>query len=295
MKPTIENVSNEYDFNWQVKVFHCREKKVEFTCSWHYHSEYELVLYRDPNQAIHGRYFAGDSIGDIQNNTMLLYGPGLPHLISGTIDSSEEQSLISVILWFKHQWVESLINTMPELKNLRRLLSRASYGLQFSPETGDTIYQLLADNHLRDKHHQIVNVLQALCVLADDNGSQKLSTNAYGLHDMDMDDESTRRVEQARHFIERNYAKPIKLNDLCLSLHISESSAYRLFERHFLETFSEHLKRFRIGKACEMLLNSELSVAVVAEQTGFNNLSNFNRQFKSVKGATPSQFRARYL
>lgn len=109
------------------------------------------------------------------------------------------------------------------------------------------------------------------------------------------DHESTRRVELARRFIEQHYSEPIKVGDLCQSLHISESSAYRLFERHFLENFSEHLKRFRIGKACEMLVNGDMPVASIAELSGFNNVSNFNRQFKGVKGMTPSQFRAQYL
>nr|WP_087021213.1 helix-turn-helix domain-containing protein [Thaumasiovibrio subtropicus] len=63
---------------------------------------------------------------------------------------------------------------------------------------------------------------------------------------------------------------------------------------YFCESFSEHLKGFRIGKASELLVNSQVPVSLVAEQVGFNNLSNFNRQFKTVKGMTPSHFRAQF-
>ncbi|MBA5761574.1 helix-turn-helix transcriptional regulator [Vibrio sp. 404] len=293
MKPTIENVLSENNFNWIIKEYHCRGKKEEFTCPWHYHSEYELMLYRDKNNVFQGRYFAGDSIGEIHHNSMQLYGPGLPHLVTGRSDGDEEHGHHSLIFWFRHQWLESLIQTMPELKNLRRLLKRAAYGLQFSVDTAEYIYQLLSGIEHYEQHHQLMRVLQALCALADDE-STTLSLNAYGMHEMDVDDESTRRVELARQFIEKNYAKQLKIEDLCSALHLSESSAYRLFERHFLESFSEHLKRFRIGKACEMLVNSEYSVAIIAELAGFNNLSNFNRQFKAVKDMTPSAFRAQY-
>ncbi|HAS61396.1 MAG TPA: AraC family transcriptional regulator [Vibrio sp.] len=294
MKPTIENVLNENNFNWTVKEYYCRTKKLEFTCPWHYHSEYELVLYRGTNKTFSGSYFAGDSVGAIRHNSLLLYGPGLPHMVAGQINSDEEPGHHSMIFWFRHQWVESLIQTFPELKNLRRLLKRAAYGLQFSFDTAEHIYQLLKELDKFEHHHQLLRVLQALCALADDEHSSQLSLNAYGLHEIDIDDESTRRVELARQFIEQNYAKPIRIIDLCASLHISESSAYRLFERHFLESFSEHLKRFRIGKACEVLVNTGQPVALIAEQSGFNNLSNFNRQFRMVKGMTPSDFRAQY-
>lgn len=59
-------------------------------------------------------------------------------------------------------------------------------------------------------------------------------------------------------------------------------------------SFSEHLKQFRIGKACELLASSSLPIALVAEKTGFSNLSNFNRQFKAIKAMTPKMFRNQF-
>ncbi len=59
-------------------------------------------------------------------------------------------------------------------------------------------------------------------------------------------------------------------------------------------SFSEHLKQFRIGKAGELLASSSLPIALVAEKTGFSNLSNFNRQFKATKAITPKAFRRQF-
>ncbi|MEF1173788.1 AraC family transcriptional regulator, partial [Vibrio sinaloensis] len=95
-------------------------------------------------------------------------------------------------------------------------------------------------------------------------------------------------------YIEENYAKAIRISDLSKSLHMSESSAYRLFEKHYGVSFSDHIKQFRIGKACELLASTSLPIALVAENTGFQNLSNFNRQFKTVKEMTPTQFRNQF-
>ncbi|NVJ55593.1 MAG: AraC family transcriptional regulator, partial [Vibrionaceae bacterium] len=43
MKPFIENVLNATSRDWTVREYHCRVHKQEFSCSWHYHNEYELV------------------------------------------------------------------------------------------------------------------------------------------------------------------------------------------------------------------------------------------------------------
>ncbi|GAL02999.1 transcriptional regulator AraC family [Photobacterium aphoticum] len=310
MKPQIENVLNHNDFNWLVREYHCAVKKEEFLCSWHYHAEYELVLYRDPNQLFDGRYFAGDSVGQIEHNTMVLYGPGVPHMITGKManaapvcdDPIQQDSRHhtnshhhSLILWFRHPWIESLQSVMPELKVLNTVLQRSAHGLIFRPETAERVFPLLEKIEQDPPHQQLLRVLQALMMLAtEEQYAQTLSLHPYGFQLVSDDDETNKRVEQARKYIERHYAEPIKMRDLCRALHMSESSAYRLFERHFMESFSDHVKRFRIGKSCELLVSSQLPVGLVAERSGFNNLSNFNRQFKQVKGVTPSEFRTQF-
>nr|WP_086938269.1 AraC family transcriptional regulator [Thaumasiovibrio occultus] len=292
MRPLIENVITDNAFNWMVKKYECRVTLEQFTCSWHYHSEYELVLYRDPHRVFSGRFFAGDKVGDVTHNTLLLYGPGLPHMITGSLSGHDEHEHHSTILWFRQAWLTQLQQNMPELRILRKLEQRAAFGLQYSDAVAEQIFVLLDGIESLPSHHQLTRVLQALIVLAEAQETDTLSVHAYSQrHECD---EAGKRVEQARAFVEKNYTASIKISDLCRALHISESSAYRLFERHFLESFSDHVKRYRVGKACELLVNSQLPVAIIAERTGFNNLSNFNRQFKLVKAMTPSDFRAQY-
>lgn len=294
MKPHIESVSNSNNFNWLVKEYNCHVAKPQFQCPWHYHSEYELVLYRDPDGVFNGNCFVGDFIGPIEHNSLVLYGPGLPHMLVGSSLGSKSKPLYSLIFWFTHAWVEQLIAAAPELHILKSLLRRSGHGLQFSPQSAERIYALLKNLSERAPHHQIMHLLEALSVLADDNTASEMSSSGYALGQSAQNDEQHKRVESARRFIEKHFHRSIKIHDVCQALHMSESSAYRLFERHFNESFSEHLKSFRIGKACELLVNSQAPIALVAEQSGFTNLSNFNRQFKSVKGMTPRDFRVQF-
>ncbi len=293
MKPFIENVLSAPNYDWLVREFHCRVKKEEFACSWHYHSEYELVLYLDPENVFNGNYLAGDAIGQVHNNTLLLYGPGLPHMITGKLASSVEKPHSSIIVWLKHHWIEKLQSTIPEARNIKALLEKAAFGIKFSNETAQKVAQLLIGTESLERHYQALKVMEVLIHLADDLESQKLSTTPYRISQI-SDRDAHQKVERATHYIEKHFHEPIRISDVCHALHMSESSAYRLFEKHFGVSFSDHLKLFRIGKACELLASTQSPIALVAEKAGFPNLSNFNRQFRAVKQMTPTQFRARF-
>lgn len=294
MKPYIENVMDTPSNDWIVREYHCRIKKEEFACSWHYHTEYELVLYQDPDNVFNGNYFAGDAVGSIGHNTLLLYGPGLPHMITGQLNGSDEKPHHSVIVWLKHHWIEKLQATIPEAHNIKRLLDNSAYGLKFSPQVSQQVSDLLTGVENLNRAFQAVRVIEVLLLLANDMQSEKLSASPYRISQLSGNREARQKVQLATRYIEENYANAIRISDLSKNLHMSESSAYRLFEKHYGVSFSDHIKQFRIGKACELLASSSLPIALVAENTGFQNLSNFNRQFKTVKEMTPTQFRNQF-
>ena len=54
--------------------------------------------------------------------------------------------------------------------------------------------------------------------------------------------------------------------------------------------FKSYLMNIRIGYACRLLIEATQDISEIAYDSGFENLSNFNRQFKKIKGVTPSQF-----
>lgn len=294
MKPFKEHVQNVPSFDWIVREFHCRVEDNEFACSWHYHSEYELVLYLDPDEAFQGSYFAGDAIGDIHHNSLLLYGPGLPHMVAGRSVKLEQSKHQTLIIWFAHHWVERLMVLIPEARNLKRLLDNSAYGLSFSSETAHKMSELLKHANTLDRHLQAIKVIEILVSLSDDTKAKKLSTTPYRIKPLTDDSELNHRIERATRYIETYYGDAIKISDLCKRLHMSESSAYRMFEKHYGMSFSDHLKQYRIGKACELLASTNFPIALVAEKTGFKNISNFNRQFKELKMMTPTEFRRRF-
>ena len=92
--------------------------------------------------------------------------------------------------------------------------------------------------------------------------------------------------------LENDYAKQWKLDDLLQIAHMSRSNLMRIFRRATGQTPIEYLVRLRIQKAMEMLRNTDRTITEVAMDTGFNDSNYFTRQFRRVKGCSPSSFRA---
>ena len=72
---------------------------------------------------------------------------------------------------------------------------------------------------------------------------------------------------------------------------MSNTTFCLLFKKMFRMTFKEYLLKVRIGYACQLLIEDVLSIAEIAYESGFQNISNFNRQFKRIKVITPKEFK----
>lgn len=280
MKASIEKISNKPAFGWRIQSYHHCDSPFD----WHYHAEYELVLHR----YLSGKKFVGDYIGPIEHNNLSLYGPKLPHTTCFEKNPHNIENG-TYIIWFSPVWIAQLIEVLPELKNVQSLLDKSIQGIEFSEQLAQEVFTLLEGYLEYSPAVSVAHIIEILVKLSESKEAQRL--NSYSLINIEESDKALKLVGKISHFIEKNYRNEIKLADLCAQIHVSKSTISRIFERHFLSSFSVHLNEYRLGKACEYLVNTEKSIAVIADLVGFNNLSNFNRQFKAKKKLSPKQFR----
>jgi AraC-like DNA-binding protein len=104
----------------------------------------------------------------------------------------------------------------------------------------------------------------------------------------------SRRVLKVKNYIAKNYMDEVRLNTLADIAGMSPSAFSRFFKLHTGRNLSEYIIEMRLGYASRMLVDTAKSVAEISFQSGFNNLSNFNRIFKKKKGCSPSEFRENY-
>ena len=92
-------------------------------------------------------------------------------------------------------------------------------------------------------------------------------------------------------YINEHCTGPISLEETASYAGFSKYHFSRIFKEYYQMSFPEFVTAQRISKAAELLENPTLSVVEIAMQSGFSNLSSFNRAFKQINHCTPSQFR----
>jgi AraC-like DNA-binding protein len=91
-------------------------------------------------------------------------------------------------------------------------------------------------------------------------------------------------------FMEKNFAKPLKIEDYAYLTGRSMSSFRRDFKTFYDVTPQRWLKERRLEKAASLLTNEETSVTQVAFEVGYENISYFIQAFKTQFGQSPKQY-----
>lgn len=103
-----------------------------------------------------------------------------------------------------------------------------------------------------------------------------------------------RKMKDLLQFIALHYASPLKLKDAADFCGYSIPHFMKFFKSFTGSTFIEYLNTYRLKKACELLLTTNLTVLEISETVGFDNHSYFIRIFKRQYGITPKKYRVRY-
>ena len=101
------------------------------------------------------------------------------------------------------------------------------------------------------------------------------------------------RVTKVIQYIHNHYAEDITLKDLSERFYVSEYYLCREFKKSTKRTIVEYIKQTRIMNAKRLFMETDRNVTEVARETGFSNLTHFNRVFREVADVTPSEYRKR--
>jgi len=100
-----------------------------------------------------------------------------------------------------------------------------------------------------------------------------------------------KRMGHVMAFILAENHRNMSLQEVADIANMSKEAFCRFFKQRTGKTFTEFLNELRIHKSCHLLQETDLSISQIAYQTGFQNLSYFNRAFKKFRLTTPKSFR----
>ncbi|WP_296185252.1 AraC family transcriptional regulator [Pseudomonas sp. UBA1879] len=252
---------------------------------WHFHKEYELHLI----VASSGKVFVGDYIGNFYPGTLFLTGPNLPHNWISQVEEDEVVPKRDMLVNFTEELLESGNQVFAELKTLTPLLERAQYGIEFRDKRtirqAMKLMQKIADSNGMTRLGHFFILLELLA--ASDDFQLLSGTRASQL----SDDHAVERTNKAVDYIFTHYARELTLEEVADYLGMKPTYFSRVFKQATGRTFVEFVNRLRISKSCELLADGDKPVTDVCFESGFNNISNFNRRFQQLKGMTPSHYR----
>lgn len=253
---------------------------------WHFHKEYELHLI----VASAGKVFIGDYIGNFAPGTLFLTGPNLPHNWISQVAVDEVVDTRDMLVNFTDEVLEHGSQVFSELNQLAPLLARASYGIEFrDPELIDQsrlLLQRIADSRGMARLGYFFILMEKLAA-CDDYQLLSTVTSSHLADEHNVD-----RINRAVDYIFEHYAQDLTQREVAEHLGMTTTYFSRFFKQAAGRGFVEFVNRLRVSKSCELLARSELPVTEVCFESGFSNLSNFNRRFQQLKGMTPSGYRS---
>jgi YesN/AraC family two-component response regulator len=268
------------------QTFIIREYEVPaFNYPKHYHPEYEITLIKTGN----GIRVVGEDVTNYEGGDLVMIGPGLPHQFKDHIHQSG-QPLDQVVLQIHHSFLGNEYFCRSETDLIRQLFERSLHGIAFSHPVRQDAERLMKEIMQSNGFEALLKVQELLYIMACDKDAQRLSGSQYKLPGSKEND----RINIIMHFITSGFHEAISLNDLASQFNISESAISHFIRKKTGKTFSQLLNEVRVGNACKLLTTTEASISEICFRSGMDNISYFNRKFKSIRGMTPSTFRKKY-
>lgn len=246
----------------------------------HYHPEYEL------NLVLHskGKRIIGDSIEAYGHPDLVLIGPNTPHAWTG-----KEPNVQVVTIQFLPDFLSEKAFSRKLTLPIKELLERSKMGVVFSNETTNKFFDRIMMLTETRRFESLLQFLSILNDLATSPGQRSLSSLSYVGQ---FDTSKSRRIKIVNQYLYDNLINQIKINDVAALVNMTPSAFSHFFKKRTQRSFSDYLSDLRIGNAARLLIESEKTVSEICFESGFNNISNFNRAFKEKKGCTPTEFRS---
>lgn len=286
MKPILRKVDSNAEHSFSV-----RENIFPFLYNyWHYHPEIELTYIRKSS----GTRLAGDSIERFADGDLILLGSNLPHMWRNDDKYFEEHSehhIESVAIHFLPDfWGKDFLGLI-ENRHIQELLKEARRGFKIFGATHTIVVEKMEEILYLKQTQRLVQLLEILDIIAGSSERKHLASEGFvDQYQIDPND----KINDIYQYTLNNFKKGITIQEVAKHVHISPNYFCRYFKQRTSKTYIQFVTELRVGHACKLLLENNLNINQICYESGFNNVSNFNRKFKEIIGQSPSQYYKEY-
>jgi len=286
MKPIVAKLSTSPQSSFKHKWI----KLDSFAFNWHRHPEYELMLMLKSK----GKRFVGDNISYYREGDLVFIGSNLPHTMYSPAEVMGRKTRHEAILiQFSENFAGLNFNDAPEFQAIYHLFKKSARGLQITGTTREVVAKKMIKMNSLDGIDRLINLLTILDILgkADKRHKKTLSSMEF-VHNLQPNQQS--RIDRVCTYLNQNYKENMKLEDAAAIASMSTTAFCRFFKKSTGKTFVDFVNELRIGHACRLLMESDLTIAEICYDVGFNNVSNFNRRFLECHQTCPKNYRREF-
>ncbi len=287
MKPHLLKVSLKPESSFDIN----RKKGSDFYNQWHFHPEIELIyIYKG-----RGTSFIGNNVHRFEADDLFLLGSNLTHMWRCDPEYFMEGSELKaevVVVYFHPNFLGDKFFHIPELKSVESLLEKAKQGLKITGNTKTQVRDLIGRLSEAKGLDRIISLLTILEKIVTSTEKQYLNV-AY--HPIKIEKVEVDRLNKIFQHTSTNFQRKITLTEIASVANLSARAFCRYFKSKTRKTFYDFLIEVRVAHACNLLLEKDITISEVCYDSGFNNLSNFNRYFKKIMNKTPSSYRQKFM
>lgn len=260
--------------------------KRKFTYPAHRHKAVELNFIQNGKGVHRVVRDSNEEIGDFE---LSIIGEDIEHIWEQGECTSDDVREITI--HFPANLFDGNLIEKKQFASIKEMLKNSRHGITFGMSAIIKVYTLL-DSITSEKSsfEQFIIFERILHTLSKSEYrllTSKLSTETeYG--------NSQDKVGFIKDYLKQNYSKNIRLAQLADLTGLSPTSITRLFKLKTGATLSSYLIDLKCQSAARSLIDTSDRIADICKACGFNNLSNFNRMFKSRMGKTPQEYRNLY-
>ena len=248
----------------------------------HYHPEFEI------NFILNGKgvkRVVGDNIEEIDTIELVLIGPNLYH--GWELNKCTSKKIHEITIQFDNNLFPDSLLSRRIMNPIKEMFNRSIHGILFSKKVADKLTPRLIKLSKLDGMDYFLEITSILFDLANSRNQRLLST--YTVDYATFDDYD--KMKLVYEYVQKNFAEKISLEDVSSVASMTSISFNRFIKKRTGKTFVNYINDIRIGYAARWLVEKDMSISEIAFKSGFNNIANFNRSFKSIKNRTPSQYR----
>ncbi len=238
-----------------------------------------------------GMLIAGNYMQRFASGDIYIIGANQSHIFKSDgayFHEDESIQVHSVSIFFDPVHLSSGIFNLPEMAGIRKFVDTLHNGFQIPGPFLAPVRKHVTAILERKESLRVASFIELLHLLSSIGSLIPLATNNT---EQIISDVEGIRMDRIFQYLVTNYKHHISLDEIADIANLTPQAFCRYFKKHTDKTFIRFLNEVRINEACKMIVSGGFeSFSDVAYQTGFDNVTNFNRVFKKIIGKPPREY-----